>query len=209
MSEPPDHEQPGTEQEPTDHELLRRYKLGERNAFDQIVDRYERRVWSIAIRMCADPDDARDVMQDVFVSALRSLRNFREESQLSTWLHRVAVNASLDLLRRRKRTLARSLDDVREPVAHGPGPEDRAVAAGRAQEVRAALARLSDDHRAVLVLHDLQDLDYAEVAKALDIPIGTVKSRIHRARAEMAKLLGHLRETTEPSTQPRPLRDQS
>lgn len=78
--------------------------------------------------------------------------------------------------------------------AEGPGPEEAAVATSRAAEVQRALARLSEEYRAVLVLHDLQDLDYAAVAEALDIPIGTVKSRIHRARLELARRLGHLRE---------------
>lgn len=190
----------------SDGELLRRYRLGEARAFDEIVDRYERRVWAVAIRMVSHPEDARDVSQDVFLSAMRALRTFREESQLSTWFHRVTVNASLDLLRKRKRGGTRPLEEVRERASADPGPESHAVASSRAEEVQRALQQISEEHRAVLVLHDLQDLDYAEVSEALKIPLGTVKSRIHRARLEMAKLLGHLRET-EPTRDESPLRD--
>lgn len=194
--------------EPPDAELLRRYRLGESHAFDEIVDRYETRVWAVAIRMVGNAEDARDVSQDVFISAMRALRNFREESLLSTWLHRVTVNASLDLIRKRKRAQARALEDVREQADDEPGPEHHAVTSSRAVEVQRALQKISEEHRAVLVLHDLQDLDYGEVAAALNIPLGTVKSRIHRARAEMAKLLGHLRDA-EPMTDQPPLRGTS
>jgi len=187
-----------------DTELLRRYRLGEARAFDEIVDRYERRVWAIALRMVRHDEDARDVSQEVFISAMRALRTFREDSQLSTWFHRVTVNASLDLLRKRARTQTTDLEAIGERASDAPSPETFAVASARAVEVKDALAQISDEHRTVLVLYDLQDLDYSEVAAALDIPVGTVKSRIHRARAEMAKLLGHLRET-EPTRPQAPL----
>jgi RNA polymerase sigma-70 factor (ECF subfamily) len=191
--------------EAPDDVLIQRFVAGDGRAFDQIVARYERRVYSIALRMCGDPDDARDVTQDVFVSALRALRRFRGDAQLSTWLHRVAVNSSLDSLRRRSRR--RDRDELNTEMPSGaPGPEEHAVASARAAEVQAALRKISDEHRAVLVLHDLQGCDYAEVASALDIPLGTVKSRIHRARLEMARLLGHLREA-EPASAPDPLND--
>lgn len=168
--------------------------------------RYQRRVYAVALRMCGDPEDARDATQEVFVNALRALRTFREEAQLGTWLHRVAVNASLDLIRRRKRRSAAPLDVVTERPSGDPGPDERADASARAAEVHRALARVSGEHRAVLVLADLQGLDYAEVATALDIPVGTVKSRLHRARLEMARLLGHLKEA-EPAGGPHPLRE--
>lgn len=184
----------GDQAVPSDRELVERYVAGDTRAFDQIVTRYERRLFAVAVRMCGDGEDARDVVQNAFISAMRALREFREEAQLSTWLHRVAVNAALDHLRRRKRQGTEPLDQVHERPAEGPGPEERAIGAVRAAAVQAALRELSDDHRAVLVLHDLEDLDYAAVAEALDIPVGTVKSRIHRARLELARRLGHLRE---------------
>jgi RNA polymerase sigma-70 factor (ECF subfamily) len=189
-----------------DRELIERFAHGDGRAFDAIVQRYEQRVYAIALRMTGNVEDARDAMQDVFVSALRALRTFRGDAQLSTWIHRVAVNASLDLLRKRKRHAHRPLEDAGDEPSDDAGPEEAAAHAARAAEVQRALQLVSDEHRAVLVLHDLQDLDYADVADALDIPVGTVKSRLHRARMEMARLLGHLRDA-EPSAGPEPLKE--
>jgi RNA polymerase sigma-70 factor (ECF subfamily) len=189
----------------SDAELVERYARGEQNAFDEIVTSYERRVYAVALRMCGNPEDARDVTQEVFINALRALRRFRGDAQLSTWFHRVAINASLDQIRRARRHAASSLPDDRP--SDDPTPYEHADASARAAEVQRALAKLSPEHRAVLVLHDLQDLDYAEVAEAVGVPVGTVKSRIHRARAEMARLLGHLRDT-EPTGADWPLREE-
>src|SRR5438552_8716250 len=200
-----------------DRELVEQFARGDSHAFDAIVQRYEQRVYAIALRMTGNIEDARDAMQDVFISALRALRSFRGDAQLSTWIHRVAVNASLDVLRKRKRHVAQPLEEAGERPSEDIGPEDAAARAARAVEVQRALQAVSEEHRAVLVLHDLQDLDYAETAAALDIPVGTVKSRLHRARIEMAALLGHLRETesteetpteeTEPTEGPEPLKE--
>ena len=189
-----------------DRELVERFARGESRAFDTIVERYEQRVYAITLRMTGNVEDARDAMQDVFISALRALRSFRGDAQLSTWIHRVAVNASLDVVRKRKRHVAQPLEEAGERPSDDVGPEDAAARAARAVEVQRALQAVSEEHRAVLVLHDLQDLDYAETAAALDIPVGTVKSRLHRARSEMARLLGHLRDP-EPSEGPEPLKE--
>lgn len=193
-----------------DLDLLRRYADGDPAAFDQIVERYERRVFSIALRMCGNREDARDVTQDVFVNALRALRRFRGEAQLGTWFHRVAVNASLDMLRRAKTRPTAPLEAAGDAPASDPGPDVEAERAQRAAAVHTALAKISDEHRAVLVLYEIEGLDYAEVADALGVPVGTVKSRIHRARIEMARLLGHLRDepSREPSAPARPLKEE-
>lgn len=191
-----------------DGALIERYVAGDNRAFDAIVDRYEGRVYAVAMRMTSNPDDASDVMQETFISAMRALKRFRGDAKLSTWLHRVTVNAALDHQRKRSRRPAQPLDEgTHEVPSEDPGPDERAESAVRAAAVQQGLAQLSPDHRAVLVLHDLQGMDYAEVADALDVPVGTVKSRIHRARLELAKLLGHLR-SVEPSGGPRPLTDE-
>jgi RNA polymerase sigma-70 factor (ECF subfamily) len=189
-----------------DRELVERFARGESKAFDTIVERYEQRVYAIALRMTGNVEDARDTMQEVFISALRALRSFRGDAQLSTWIHRVAVNASLDTLRKRKRHIANPLEEAGDRPSDAVEPEEAAARAARAVEVQRALQNVSEDYRAVLVLHDLQDLDYAQTADALDIPVGTVKSRLHRARAEMARLLGHLRDP-EPSEGHEPLKE--
>lgn len=188
-----------------DDELLDRFRAGDGAAFDEIVSRYERRVFAIAIRICRHHEDARDVTQDVFVTALRTLAGFRGDAQLSTWLHRVTVNASLDLVRKRSRREGPSVDEMDDAPAEDPGPEAAAIGSLRAREVHRALGRISPDQRAVIVLHDLQGLDYAEVAVALEVPVGTVKSRLHRARLALGKELGHLKEQ-EPTGGMGPLR---
>ena len=189
-----------------DRELVERFARGESKAFDTIVEKYEQRVYAIALRMTGNVEDARDTMQEVFISALRALRSFRGDAQLSTWIHRVAVNASLDVIRKRKRHIAQPLEEAGDRPSDDAGPEDAAARAARAVEVQHALLGVREEYRAVLVLHDLQDLDYAETAAALDIPVGTVKSRLHRARVEMAQLLGHLRDA-EPNQGPQPLKE--
>jgi RNA polymerase sigma-70 factor (ECF subfamily) len=192
--------------ESEDRELVERFARGDAGAFDEIVRQYEQRVYSITLRMTGNGEDARDAMQEVFISALRALRSFRGDAQLSTWIHRVAVNASLDVLRKRKRHAAGPLEEAGDRASDEVGPEDAAARAARARDVQRALLEVSAEHRAVLILHDLQDLDYAETGAALDIPVGTVKSRLHRARMEMARLLGHLNDP-EPSEGPQPLKE--
>jgi RNA polymerase sigma-70 factor, ECF subfamily len=188
-----------------DDELLDRFRAGDGTAFDEIVAAHERRVFAIAIRICRHHEDARDVTQDVFVTALRTLRGFRGEAQLSTWLHRVTVNASLDLVRKRSRREGPSVEEMDDAPTDEPGPEAEAIGSVRAREVHRALGRIAPDQRAVIVLHDLQGLDYAEVAASLDVPVGTVKSRLHRARLALAQQLGHLKEQ-EPTGDIGPLR---
>jgi len=188
-----------------DAELLSRYRSGDDRAFDEIVDRHERRVFAIALRICRHHEDARDVTQEVFVTALRALATFRGDAQLSTWFHRVATNAALDQVRRRQRREGASLDELGDRSDPSPGPESTAIDSVRAREVHRALGRVGPEHRAVLVLHDLQGLDYAEVAAALEVPVGTVKSRLHRARLALARELGHLKDA-EPTGGPEPLR---
>ncbi|MFL5736063.1 MAG: RNA polymerase sigma factor [Actinomycetota bacterium] len=169
-----------------DEALARRAADGSDDAFAELVRRHERRVYSIALRMTGREEDARDAAQDAFVSAYRKLSSFRGDSAFTTWLHRVTVNATYDLLRKRSR--------APEPVADVPEPftstvDDPAARVAQALEVRAALALLPEDYRAVLVLRDMEDLPIDEVAAVLDLPVGTVKSRCHRARAALGRIL--------------------
>lgn len=175
-----------------DAELIRAHLAGDVRAFEALVARHRTRVYAVALRVCGRPEDALDVCQEVFITAFRKLGTFRQEALLSTWLHRLTVNAALDLARRRSRRDHPSLDVLEARPDPAAGPEEIAMASHRAVAVQAALAKLGPDHRAVVVLHDLNDLDYAGVAEALDIPVGTVKSRLHRARVELARLLKHL-----------------
>jgi RNA polymerase sigma-70 factor (ECF subfamily) len=179
-----------------DETLARRSASGDGDAFSELVRRHEARVYSVALRMTGREEDARDAAQDAFLTAFRKLGSFRGDSAFTTWMHRVTINASYDLLRKRAR--------IPEPVAEPAEPRDHAATRGASidhadriaeeLDVREALAFVPEDFRAVLVLHDMQDLPLDEVATILDLPLGTVKSRCHRARVALGKVLAGERE---------------
>ncbi len=177
-----------------DAELVTRAAGGDEAAFAELVRRHERRVYNLAYRMLGREEDARDATQDTFLSCYRRLGSFRGDAAFSTWLHRIAVNASYDILRRRKGTVL-SHEELPEPP---PAPDhgDRAAAA---VDVQRALLAVPVEYRAVLVLHDIQGRAYEEVADILDVPLGTVKSRLHRGRLAMGRALGA---GAEPETDP-------
>lgn len=171
-------------------DLLRRAGQGEQDAFRQLVEAYQAPVYRLALRMCGgDAALAEDAAQEAFLAAWRGLPRFRGDSRLSTWLYRLTTNAAIDWLRREKRH--RGMDDVTELELpdDGPGPQDQAEQAEAQQAVRRALGQLSEEHRQVLLLRYMQELDYAEIAAALEISEGTVKSRISRAKMRLRELL--------------------
>jgi len=173
--------------EPTDEELLASHLRGDRRAFGQLVSRHERRVYGICLRMLGNREDAQDAAQEAFLSALRRASTFRQAAAFSTWLYRIAVNAATDQARRRARTRTVPLepDDAGVPVpAHDPTDHGEVVAT--AVTVQAALAGIPDEFRAAVVLCDLLRLPYAEAAVVLDVPVGTVKSRVFRGRLALA-----------------------
>ena len=170
--------------EPTDPVLVRRFQQGQEQAFAVLMERHERRVYNLAYRMLGSPEDARDATQDAFLSCFRHLAKFRGDSSFSTWLHRIALNACYDALRRRRDTTSlegRSVDPT--PV---PDHADRAAAA---TDVQRALLGVPPDFRAVLVMHELQDLPLEDIAATLGLPVGTVKSRLHRGRVALGRIL--------------------
>jgi RNA polymerase sigma-70 factor (ECF subfamily) len=174
--------------EPRDEELVRRTVGGDTAAFGVLVQRHERRVYNLALRMTGREDDARDATQDAFLTALRKLSSFRGESAFTTWLHRVAVNACYDLLRKRSRSPLLDRDEVGAPEP--PPQRDHADDVGLSVDVRRALLEIPEDYRVVMLLHDVHDLPYEEVASILGIPVGTVKSRLHRGRVALARIMG-------------------
>ncbi len=183
----------------SDSELVARFKTGDRHAFSQIVRRYQNRVYSLCLRWLGEPGLAEEVAQDVFVALFRSLVRFRGESSLSTWIYRVTINHCKNkrLYRNRRRhdrhepLEGRQRDDApaRQLAAGGRGAEAGAEVSEAQLLVEEGLAALSEEHRRVIVLRDIQDLDYVEIAQILDLPRGTVKSRLHRARTELARVL--------------------
>ena len=168
-------------------------RQGDQVAFEQLVHLYEKRIYALALRMCGSPEDAAEVAQEAFLAAWRGLPTFRGEAGFSTWLYRLASNAAIDHLRRAKKQRGDlSLDDEDlglDAVSEDPGPQDAAERQELRQAVTAALRLLSDDHRQVLVLREIQSLSYEEIAEVLELDLGTVKSRISRARSALRKIL--------------------
>jgi RNA polymerase sigma-70 factor (ECF subfamily) len=172
----------------TDEELLARYVDGETDAFGEIVRRHRDRLWAVALRTLGDPEEAADAVQDALVSALRAARTFRGEAKVTTWLHRIVVNACLDRARRRQARPTVPLPTQEQaPIARDVLGESE-----RATELAAALARLPVEQAAALVLVDALGYHVDEVAQILETPVGTVKSRCSRGRARLAVALGHL-----------------
>ena len=171
---------------PDDGALLRAHLAGDPHAFGQLVRRHQDRLWAVALRTLGDREEAADALQDALISAYRSADRFRGESAVTTWLHRIVVNACLDRIRRRAARPTVPLVET-TPV---PVP---AVDSDTVLDVRAALQRLPADQRAALVLVEVQGYSVAEAAAILGIPDGTVKSRCARGRARLAALLGYLR----------------
>ena len=169
---------------------------GDAEAFASLVARHQDRLWAIALRTTGNPEDAADALQDAYVSAFRRAGSFREESLVSTWLHRVVVNACLDRLRRSKVRAAEPLpaDVDRQAARTQPSPVDPAEARERHDAVLAALAQLNPEQRLALILVDMQGYSVAEASVVLGCPPGTVKSRCARGRARLLPLLSHLRE---------------
>ncbi|MCA9567415.1 MAG: sigma-70 family RNA polymerase sigma factor [Myxococcales bacterium] len=185
---------------PSDTELVDRFKEGDRTAYTEIVRRYQDRVYTLAFRWMHDDQIAREVAQDVFLALYRALGGFRGDAKLSTWIHRVVVNHCKNrrLYRRRRQTDLheplegrRTDDDVpaRQLAHDGPGT-DAAIHRSEAEAlVREALEHLDEEQRTIIVLRDVEDLGYDEIADILGVARGTVKSRLHRARATLAKVL--------------------
>ncbi len=178
----------------TDEDLVRLAAAGDSDAFAQLVERYEDKVYSLALRVCAHPEDAADAAQEAFLSAWRGLPSFRGEAGFSTWIYRLTMNAAVDCLRRNQKQRGQiSLDNsescLPDPADPSPGPQERAEGGELRAAVAEALRQLSEDHRQVLILRELRQLSYEEIAAILELDLGTVKSRISRARAALRKIL--------------------
>jgi RNA polymerase sigma-70 factor (ECF subfamily) len=173
-----------------DADLLRRHLDGDPDAFTEIVRRHRDHLWAVALRTTGDPEEAADAVQEALISAMRHLASFRGDAKLSTWLHRIVVNACLDRLRRRAAHPTTNLPDDDHAPATG---RDEFADRDTATDVQAALATLSPDQRAAIVLVDIEGYPVDLVATMLEVPSGTVKSRCARGRAKLAPLLSHLR----------------
>lgn len=183
----------------SDAELLAAHAAGDPEAFGVLFGRHRDRLWAVALRTTGHPEDAADALQEAMIAAFRRADSFRGDAQVTTWLHRIVVNACLDRLRANKVRRAEALPDDLED--HGdrtslaarpeePTPVDAAIAAERRTDVLRALATLPEEQRAALVLVDMEGYSVADAAAILDCAVGTVKSRCARGRARLAPLLG-------------------
>lgn len=169
--------------------LLARCRAGDEHAWEALVRRYQGRVFAVTLRYLRDREEARDVAQDVFVALYRNLDGVRDDRAFLAWLLRLARNASLDRLRRlqaRRWDQAVPIEEAGALPDPAPGPEDTGLATGRRDLVRRALDRLSTVSREMIVLKEIRELQLTEIAARLRLPLGTVKSRSHRARRELA-----------------------
>lgn len=175
-----------------DAQLIELTLAGNSSAFETLVHRYQDRLYNTMVHIAGSAEEAHDVVQDAFVQAFVKLRSFQGTSAFYTWLYRIAFNAAVSRSRRQRPRL--SVESTREatgdePAARDAAPDERLEQQERIQQVQAALGMLSEEHRTILVLREMEGCDYETIGEMLDLPVGTVRSRLHRARMELRELL--------------------
>lgn len=183
---------------PDDLVLIERSKRGDADALDTLIRKHEKRAYQYAYRLTSNPDEASDIVADAFVRVYTALKNFKGNSAFTTWLYRILTNCFLDLRKREKSRQTSSLDAVlstdegeveRQIEDDGATPYDEAEKSARERAVQGALAELPEYQQAMITLYHAEQLSYEEIAEALDLPIGTVKSRLNRARISLRERL--------------------
>lgn len=169
--------------------LISRARGGDRDAFGALVEQYRDNVYRLAYRMCGNAYDADEAAQEAFVAAWRALPNFRGDAKFSTWLYRLTTNAAIDVMRREKRHQTVGDGEMIEVADDADSPQETVERTEQQEAVQEALATLSEEYREVLLLRYMEELDYAEIAEVLQLPSGTVKSRINRAKAALKAAL--------------------
>lgn len=180
--------------EVNDQTLIADCLEGRTDAFGSLVRKYQDRLFRTMTAIVGSREDAQDVVQDAFVRAFQNLESFRGNAAFYTWLYRIALNAASNRARRQRPNL--SIDHLRDQTGHEPAddregtqPHQGLERQERARQVHQALAQLSEEHRTTLVLKEMEGYKYEEIAEILNCPVGTVRSRLHRARVELRKLL--------------------
>lgn len=188
----------------SDKELIERFRKGDKSAFEQLVLRHQRRVYNLAFRITGLPDEAQELAQEIFIKVYQKLDTFRGDAAFTTWLYQVAANHSKNRLKYLKRRKYYSTSSVDEPIegtngsiekqykSPEPTPEDILNSSQLQKIVQEKLNELPDAHRMVLVLRDIQGLDYDQISHITGLALGTVKSRIHRGRLELKRKLAFL-----------------
>ena len=169
--------------------LISRARSGDRDAFGELVEQYRDNVYRLAYRMCGNAYDADEAAQETFVAAWRALPNFRGDAKFSTWLYRLTTNAAIDVMRREKRHQTVGDGEMMELADDADSPQETVERTEQQEAVQKALATLSEEYREVLLLRYMEELDYTEIDEVLQLPSGTVKSRINRAKAALKTAL--------------------
>jgi len=189
----------------TDEELVRRSKEDDERAFGELVSRYESKVYSLALRMVRNPEDAEDVLQDTFLRAYRGIKSFQGASTFSTWIYRITANSALMRLRKKQLpTVSIEDQDERETPINiadwTPGPVEQLMTQELQQEMDAAIGSLPPEFQQVFILRDVEEKSNAEVAEILDLSVAAVKSRLHRARLKVRnRLAGYFSDNAKPN----------
>ena len=191
-----------------ERDLIRRAKQGDMLAFEELILNHEKIVYNVALRMMNHSEDARDISQEVFLKAYRNLANFDERSAFSTWLYRITHNTCIDEMRKRKGKQNYSLEEElenedgsmqRQIADEGDTPEESLLREEQKSEILQALDTLSEEHKAAIILRDVKGLSYEEISEILELSLGTVKSRISRARNQLKTEILKMREQSEKS----------
>jgi len=172
-----------------DRDLIERFKKGDPSAFEAILLRHQDRIYNLCRYMLREPRDAQDAAQDVFVKVYKALKDFRPDSSLYTWMYRIAVSTCLDYRRKSRREAFRSLPLTEDLPSDERSPHQFRESTEIAESIHAALQKLPEKLRAAIVLREIEGLSYEEIAEVLHTSVGTVKSRISRAREQLRLLL--------------------
>ena len=177
----------------SDDQLIERTLGGQQNAFGALVRKYQNRLYNGMVQMLRNETEAEDTVQEAFILALTKLHTFKGNSQFYTWLYRIAYNVAVTRMRRRKPTVSIENQEAESklqiPDDDQPMPESSMVKAEEARQLMMALDRISEEHRHILVLREMDEMDYSAISEVLDLPIGTVRSRLHRARLQLKEVL--------------------
>ena len=176
-----------------ERELIARLQKRDEAAFEELIRQYEKKVYTLCFRMCGNSEDAEEAAQDAFLALWRGIDRFRQESSLSTWIYRLATNACIDTLRRRKKQSGSvSLDDEElfvDAVDTSPQPQETVESREAQKLLQEGLSALPEEYRKVLILREIEGLSYTEIAESASIELGTVKSRISRGRSLLRNFL--------------------
>ena len=205
MAEPVPGNEPETSAPESEADLVRGARRGDLQAYDQLVKRYQERIYATIYHMTSNHEDANDLAQESFIKAFQALKSFKGGSSFHTWLYRIAVNKTINFLKQRKNRLHMSLNDIDFNAEHDPDvmaliseqtPRRAAGLTELQEKLNAALMKLSEPHRLVVVMHDVQGLSHEEIAEAMDCNVGTVRSRLFYARQQ---LQGYLADYLKPT----------